>query len=139
VRIPETLPQSLRSLPSTAFPPWVGQGSGSGALPSSQLPRINADRARGGLPVMPGSRVDLLPHTQPVAQLQAVGAHLLHLSPAGATAKAVVKKHHEHVPTQIDDPLRFVGRIAERVLIGPHEGAHALAPPVGRLEVEPHT
>ena len=35
-----------------------------------------------------------------------------------------MNEHHERVAAQVDDPLRFVGRIAERVLVGLHRRAH---------------
>ena len=48
-----------------------------------------------------------------------------------------MKDHHEAVTPQVNDPLRFVGQIAERVLEALQEGADTIAAAVGSLEIEP--
>ena len=72
-------------------------------------------------------RVDLLPDDQPVVYLQAVRTRCSTGGSAGTPVKAVMNEHHEHVAAQVDDPLGFVGRITERILVGLHEGAESIA------------
>jgi hypothetical protein len=97
------------------------------------------DRAQDRLSVVPGSRVDLLPGYEAVAQVHSVGADLLNFDAADAATNAAMQQHHQRVPAQVDEPLRLVGQITEGVLLGPDEDSNSIASPVGRFQIERHT